>query len=79
MVDEQWTLTIMRQDGIQHWLDVGDCCVQVFANVRPEIMAISTEKSQASLVHDRLELTGQTAGRSTQSAIDLLTWNNWYE
>lgn len=79
MVDEQWTLTIMRQDGIQHWLDVGDCCVQVFANVRPEIMAISTEKSQASFVHDRLELTGQTAGRSTQSAIDLLTWNNWYE
>lgn len=70
VVDEQWTLTLMRQDGIQHWLDVGDCCVQVFANVGPEIMAISTEKSQASFVHDRLKLTGQTAGRRTQSAID---------
>ncbi len=49
VVDELQTLTLLRQDGIQHWLDVGDCFVQVFSNVGPQIVAISTEKSHTSL------------------------------
>ncbi len=79
LVDELQTLTLMRQDGIQHWLDVGDCFVQVFSNVGPQIVTISTEKSHAGFVHNRLELTGQTAGRSTQNIIGLCTWKNWNE
>lgn len=27
VVDELQTLTLMRQDSIQHWLDVGNCFV----------------------------------------------------
>ncbi len=79
LVDELQTLTLMRQDGIQHWLDVGDCFVQVFSDVGPQIVTISTEKSHASFVHNRLELTGQTTGRSTQNIIGLCTWKNWNE
>lgn len=79
VVDELQTLTLMRQYSIQHWLDVGNCFVQVFSNVGSQIVAVSTEKSHTSIVHNRLKVRGQTAGRSTQNIIDLLTWNNWNE